>query len=106
MIPSLATQAKRALVELMRGENALIARFAHLIESFATPSLGLLDTLMASVGVASDEIDLKRSGIFPIVHGVRALAVDKGILAPSTASRVADLVGGCAPSSPRSATSS
>ncbi len=88
----LATQAKRALVELMRGENALIARFAHLTESFATPSLGLLDTLMASVGVASDEIDLKRSGIFPIVHGVRALAVDKGILAPSTVSRVADLV--------------
>jgi CBS domain-containing protein len=47
---------------------------------------------MASVGVAPDEIDLKRSGIFPAVHGVRALCIEKGILATSTAARIASLV--------------
>ena len=36
---------------------------------------------MASVGVGSDEIDLKKAGTFPIVHGVRTLALEKAILA-------------------------
>ena len=88
----LADRAKQALVELMRGEGALLARFAHLIETFATPHLGVLTTLMASVGIASDEVDLKRSGIFPIVHGVRSLAIEKAILASSTAARIEVLV--------------
>ena len=35
---------------------------------------------MASVGVGSDEIDIKKAGIFPIVHGVRTLAIDRGIV--------------------------
>ena len=89
---ALATRAKQALVDLMRGENPLIARFAHLVETFSTPSLGMIDTIMVSVGVAPDEIDLKRSGIFPVVHGVRTLAIDKGLLSPSTSARVAGLV--------------
>ena len=40
---------------------------------------------MASVGVGSDEIDVKKAGTFPIVHGMRTLAIDKGILAHTTA---------------------
>ena len=75
------TRAKEALFELMRGEAALLARFASLIETFATPSLGVLSTIMATVGAGPDEIDLKKAGTFPIVHGVRTLAIDKGILA-------------------------
>ena len=88
----LVDRAKAALIGLMRGEAVLLGRFAHLIETFATPSLGVLSTIMASVGVGSDEIDLKRAGIFPIVHGVRALSIDKGILARSTAARIDALV--------------
>ena len=86
-------QAKSALLGMMRGERALLARFAHLIETFATPNVGLLGSLMASVGVGSDEIDVKRAGIFPLVHGVRTLAIDRGILAESTAGRVEALAG-------------
>jgi CBS domain-containing protein len=37
-------------------------------------------------------VDLKRSGIFPIVHGVRSLAIEKAILASSTAARIEALV--------------
>lgn len=88
----LLTRAKTALIELLRGESALLARFAYLIETFDTPRVGRLSSLMASVGVGSDEIDIKKAGTFPIVHGMRTLALDKGILAHSTADRVEALV--------------
>jgi len=81
-------EAKAALVSLMRGEQALLARFASLIETFDTPNLGVLSTLMVSVGVGSDEIDIKKAGIFPIVHGVRTLALERGIPATATAERI------------------
>lgn len=88
----LLTQTKEALMELMRGEAALLARFASLIETFATPSLGILSAIMASVGAGADGIDIKRAGTFPIVHGVRTLAIEKGILATPTAARIEALV--------------
>jgi CBS domain-containing protein len=85
-------RAKEALFELMRGEAALLARFASLIETFAVPNLGVLSTIMATVGAGPDQIDIKKAGTFPIVHGVRTLAIDKGILATSTAARIEALV--------------
>ncbi|WP_262267380.1 DUF294 nucleotidyltransferase-like domain-containing protein, partial [Microvirga yunnanensis] len=86
------TRAKETLFELMRGEAALLARFASLIEAFATPNLGILGTLMASVGAGPDAIDIKKAGTFPIVHGVRTLAIDRGILETPTAVRIEALV--------------
>jgi len=80
------------LIDLLRGEEALLARFAHLIETFSTPHLGVFSTIMATVGVGAEEIDVKRTGIFPIVHGVRTLALGRGILAPSTGARIDALV--------------
>lgn len=90
----LLAEAKAALVALMRGEQALLARFANLVETFATPNLGVLSSLMAGVGLgaATDEIDIKKAGIFPIVHGMRTMAMDRGILATPTAARIAALV--------------
>jgi CBS domain-containing protein len=84
--------AKSALIGMMRAEQALLARFAHLIETFDTPALGVLSAFMASVGVGSDEIDIKKAGTFPIVHGVRTLALDRGVSATPTAARIGALV--------------
>jgi CBS domain-containing protein len=84
--------AKGTLVEAMRGEGALLARFAGQIEAFSTPSLGVLSSIMATVGVGPEAVDLKRAGTFPIVHGVRTLSIERGVLAPSTAARVEALV--------------
>ncbi|GGJ11568.1 DUF294 nucleotidyltransferase-like domain-containing protein [Neoroseomonas lacus] len=89
---TLLEQAKSALFAMMRGEAALMAHFAHLIESFATPSLGVLNTLMTTVGVGEDAIDIKKAGIFPIVHGIRAMALERGIAATATAERIEALV--------------
>jgi CBS domain-containing protein len=88
----LLREAKGALVEMMRGEKALLARFAYLIETFDTPTLGVLGALMTAVGVGSDEIDVKKAGTFPIVHGVRTMALDRGIAATSTDGRIGALV--------------
>ncbi|MEO3475220.1 putative nucleotidyltransferase substrate binding domain-containing protein [Roseomonas sp. CAU 1739] len=84
----LLAEARGALVEMMRGEQALLARFANLIESFGTPSLGVLTSLMATVGVGSEAIDIKKAGIFPIVHGIRTMALDRGIMVTATAGRI------------------
>lgn len=90
--PELLTRAKEALIELMRGEATLLSRFASLVETFATPNLGILSAIMSSVGAGADEIDIKKAGTFPIVHGVRTLAIEKGILATPTAERIEALV--------------
>jgi CBS domain-containing protein len=90
--PAPLVRAKAALGELLRGERALLAHFAHLIETVPTPNLGVLSQIMHTVGVGPDALDLKRAGIFPIVHGVRALAIDRGADAPSTAERIRALV--------------
>jgi CBS domain-containing protein len=47
---------------------------------------------MASVGVTSGEIHLKKSGIFPIVHGIRTLAIDCGLAETPTVKRIEALV--------------
>jgi CBS domain-containing protein len=88
----LLAEAKAALVDMMRGEQVLLARFATLIETFATPNLGVLSALMEKVGVGTDVIDIKKAGIFPIVHGMRTLAMDRGITATATAARIQALV--------------
>ena len=88
----LLRDAKAALIGMMRGERALLARFAHLIETFDTPAMGVLGALMTAVGVGPDEIDIKKAGVFPIVHGVRTLAMDRGVAATSTAGRIGALV--------------
>jgi CBS domain-containing protein len=86
------TETKEVLFDLMRGEAALLARFASLVETFATPSLGILSAIMASVGAGADEIDVKKAGTFPIVHGVRTLAIEKGIPVTPTMARIEALV--------------
>ncbi len=88
----LVARAKTALIELMRGEAIHLARFARAIDQFERASAGMLSSLMASVGVGPDEIHIKRSGTFPIVHGVRTLAIDRGLNETSTSRRIEALV--------------
>lgn len=76
----LVDRAKSAMLELMRGETVHLARFARAIDLFEEARTGMLTSLMATVGVGSDAIHIKKSGTFPIVHGVRTLAIDKAIL--------------------------
>lgn len=86
--PELVDRAKETLATLMRGEQAYLARFAKAIDQFEDASASMLTTLMATVGVASDAVHLKKSGTFPIVHGVRVMSIEHDILEPSTMRRL------------------
>jgi CBS domain-containing protein len=89
----LVATAKTTMADLMRGESAFLSRFARVIDQFEDASAGVLTSIMASVGVGSGTIHVKKSGTFPIVHGVRTLAVENGIMETSTARRIDALVG-------------
>jgi CBS domain-containing protein len=81
--------AKQDLINLMHGERVHLARFARAIEAFPTP-IGFFNNLVTSKA-EGDALDLKKGGIFPIVHGVRALALEKGLFETGTAARIARL---------------
>lgn len=84
----LVTKAKTAMCQMMLGETAYLARFAKAIDQFEDASAGVLSSLMATVGVASNTIHIKKSGTFPLVHGVRVMSIHEQIDATSTADRI------------------
>ncbi|HKI16133.1 MAG TPA: putative nucleotidyltransferase substrate binding domain-containing protein [Roseiarcus sp.] len=81
--------AKQDLINAMRGERVHLARFARAVETFPTP-IGFFNNLVTSKA-EGDALDLKKGGIFPIVHGVRALSLEKGLTETGTAARIARL---------------
>ncbi len=88
----LLLRAKTLFMEMMRGEKAHLAHFANLIDLFASSDIGTFGNLMVSVGARSDAVDIKKAGTFPIVHGTRTLAIEKGILETRTVDRINALV--------------
>jgi CBS domain-containing protein len=88
----LLLRAKTAFMEMMRGEKTHLAHFANLIDLFASSDFGTFGNLMVSVGARSDAVDIKKAGTFPIVHGTRTLAIEKGIFETSTVDRINALV--------------
>ena len=82
---SLLQQARDHLDAILADNDALLARFARAIEQFSEP--GNWWTWLTS---RRDEqpLDLKKLGTFPLVHGVRALALQYRVRAPGTAQRL------------------
>jgi CBS domain-containing protein len=81
--------AKTALIDMIRGEQAFLAHFARAIDAFEIP-IGLFNNLITSEGTG-DALDLKKGGIFPVVHGVRSLALEQGLRETSTDKRLSRL---------------
>jgi CBS domain-containing protein len=84
----LLVRAKTNFMEMMRGERAHLAHFANLIDLFASSDIGAFANLMVTVGARSDAVNVKKVGTFPIVHGARTLAIEKGILETRTVDRI------------------
>jgi CBS domain-containing protein len=83
---------KKALFNLVTDNQFLLARFASAIESFSS-EIGWWNRLLTLGGEGHENrINLKKAGIFSIVHGVRALALENHIWANSTAERINELV--------------
>lgn len=89
---ALLTEAKAALFAHLRGERVQLAHFARAIDAFDTP-IGLFNQLLSREGERGDAIDMKKGGLFPVVHGARVLAIELGLTETSTARRIALIAG-------------
>jgi CBS domain-containing protein len=82
----LLDQALAHLHAVRADDDRFLARFAQPADQFPEPG----HWFSRWTSRRDDQpLDLKKLGIFPIVHGVRALALQHGIMAPSTAGRLA-----------------
>jgi CBS domain-containing protein len=83
----LLERAKQHLFDLLAGNDAFHARFARAIDLFDTP-LGFFATFVTEKGLHKDQLDLKKGGIFPLMHGVRALALQQRLIETNTIQRI------------------
>ncbi len=83
----------RAEVEgLVSADDVLLGRFAAAIDSFPDATAGWWNRLRLIGEADKQTLDLKKAGIFPIVHGVRALALREHLHMQSTVLRLDALV--------------
>jgi CBS domain-containing protein len=81
--------AARGHVDLiLAGQDSFLARFAAAADAFAEPGHWFTRWTQPR---DEQPLDLKKLGIFPIVHGVRALALQYRLREPGTAQRLAAL---------------
>jgi CBS domain-containing protein len=86
----LLEDVQRGLMRIATDNDAMLSRFAAAIDSFGN-SYGWLNRLLGR-GESEQQLNLKKEGIFPIVHGVRSLALAHHVTPISTAARIAALV--------------
>ncbi|MEO8118097.1 MAG: DUF294 nucleotidyltransferase-like domain-containing protein, partial [Rhodoferax sp.] len=81
---------RRGLMALATDSDAMLSRFAAAIDSFGS-NYGWWNRLLGR-GDADQPLNLKKEGIFPLVHGVRSLALAHRVFDTSTTGRIAALV--------------
>ena len=88
---ALLRQARDYAHHIMAGSDAFFARFAAAIDQFSEPG-GWWVRLVTLRGREEQVFDLKKLGTFPIVHGVRSLALEHRLDEVGTAARLQVLV--------------
>jgi CBS domain-containing protein len=86
---TLLNEARAHLNQVLSGQDTWLARFAAAADQFQEPG-----NWFTRLTTKRDEqaLDLKKLGTFPIVHGVRALAMQHGVREQGTAARMERLV--------------
>jgi CBS domain-containing protein len=79
-----------SLAQFVTDNEAVLARFAAAIDAFGN-TVGWWNRLLG-LGDTDQRMNLKKEGIFPLVHGVRSLALAHHVTETSTAERIAALV--------------
>jgi CBS domain-containing protein len=85
----LLDDVRASLTELATDNDGMLARFAAAIDAFGNTT-GWWNRLL---GDADNRMNLKKEGIFPLVHGVRSLALAHRLPNTGTAERITALVG-------------
>jgi CBS domain-containing protein len=88
---ALLEQVRETLDDAATDNEAMLARFAAAIDAFEAHS-GWWNRLLTFGEGAADRLDLKKAGLFPLVHGVRALALQQHVRATGTVDRIQALV--------------
>lgn len=73
--------------ENLRGNDIFLAHFGQSVMNFGVPL-----TLFGNVKKDSEGLDIKKGGIFPLVHGVRALALKYRCRQTNTYRRIEELI--------------
>jgi CBS domain-containing protein len=84
---ALLESVRAAVFELVSGNDLLIARFASAIESFEQVN-GWWTRLISLTTGGTEELDIKKAGLFPLVHGVRSLALEAHLAVTGTVDRI------------------
>jgi CBS domain-containing protein len=87
---ALLESVRAAVFELVTGNDVLIARFASAIECFEQGN-GWWTRLVSLTTGNPEELDIKKAGLFPLVHGVRSLALEAHLAVTGTVERIAAL---------------
>jgi CBS domain-containing protein len=86
----LLEDVQRGLMRIATDNDVMLSRFAAAIDSFGS-SYGWLNRLLGR-GESDQHLNIKKEGIFPLVHGVRSLALAHHITPIGTAARIVALV--------------
>jgi CBS domain-containing protein len=76
--------------ELASGNDAMLSQFAAAIETFADGS-GWWDRWRLTSDADKHGVDIKKQGLFPLVHGARSMALGLRVRALGTVERIAAL---------------
>jgi CBS domain-containing protein len=88
----LLDEVRTRLFALATDHDAMLARFAAAIDQFAAEDAHWWNRLLARDTASHEGLDLKKQGIFPLVHGVRSLALRAHLAETGTAARLDALV--------------
>ncbi len=89
--PLVLERLRRHLFERIGNAGGFLSHFARPALQFDTP-IGFFHQILLGHGEHAGEIDVKKGGIFPIVHGVRALALEHRIQETNSFDRIEALV--------------
>ncbi len=86
---ALLRDARGFAMGILVDSDAFFSRFARAVDQFSDPSSGWWSRLTALRGRDESQVfDLKKLGTFPIVHGVRALALEHHLEELGTVARL------------------
>lgn len=87
---SLLITCREYMCEHFEGRSDVLAHLAKSALAFETP-LTLFSRFVLGRSLHEGELDIKKGGIFAIVHGIRILALEHKILSTNTTQRIKEL---------------
>ena len=88
---SLLESVRLGVFEVVTDNDVMLARFASAINSFPE-SGGWWNRLLLRSDSNEESLDLKKAGIFPLVHGIRCMALEQHLSELGTVARIDRLV--------------